>query len=219
MQKVLALVALGVVWLAPTARGQGQEDARAVVRILDDRALWGEDFYRLLVSLPGFPRAREPRIVLFPDRVVGAGRYQRPEAEGRVPALATALQGGGDQRFATAVRRRYRVQQSIALQPAAFELLEDRTFRVAALAPEARFLPPGLAVATVLERLGPPERVTTQTIDDGTERRPTVLTLYRYAGGAIAFAESDIAARPGLVSRVFLDVPAITSALLQEVQP
>jgi hypothetical protein len=43
-----------------------------------------------------------------------------------------------------------------------------------------------------------------------------VLTVYTYAGGSIAFAEADIAPRPGLVNRVRLDVPAVTAALAKE---
>ena len=67
----------------------------------------------------------------------------------------------------------------------------------------------------VLERLGRPERVTTELLDDGTERRPIILTIYHYAGGVIAFAESDVAPRPGFINRVFLDVSAVTAALRQ----
>ena len=39
------------------------------------------------------------------------------------------------------------------------------------------------------------------------ERRQQILTLFSYANGAIVFAEADIAARPGRINRVLLDVP------------
>lgn len=217
MRNVLAFTALGIVLLTATASGQGQADTRAIVRILDDRTLWGEDFYRLLASLSDFQKAGEQKVVLFPDRVVGNNRYERlPEAERRTRTLEREL-SEADPPLAAAAQRRYQVQQPMVLRPEAIQFLDDRSFRVAALAPAALFLPKGLKVATVEERLGKPEKVTTEMLDDGTERRPIVLKIYHYAGGAIAFAESNIAPRPGLVNRVYLDVPAVTSALLKEV--
>lgn len=217
MRTILSLFVLGTVLLSGMAWCQRpQEDTPAVVRILDDRTLWGEDFYRLLASLPDFQKAGEQRVVIFADRVVGANRYERmEEAERRARTLERELRSA-DQPLANAMRRRYQVQQPLALQPDAIQFLDDKSFRIAALAPNAQFLPQRLEVATVLERIGKPEKVTTELLDDGTERRPVILKIYHYAGGAIAFAESNIAARPGRVNRVFVDVQALTSALLEE---
>jgi hypothetical protein len=90
---------------------------------------------------------------------------------------------------------------------------DDDSVRVISTRPDAQFLTPNLTVATVQERLGPPEKVEQQVIQGEGERRPVVLTLYRYADGAVTFAESDIAARPGMVDRVLLDASAVVNAI------
>jgi hypothetical protein len=91
-------------------------------------------------------------------------------------------------------------------------LPDDDFFHVAWSNPSLQFLAPNLSVATVRERVGPPERTTQELIQNETERRPVVLTLHSYAGGAIIFAESDWST-PGVVDRVIFDVRAITAAL------
>ena len=65
----------------------------------------------------------------------------------------------------------------------------------------------------VRRRLGKEERVTTELLDDGTERRPVGLTLHFYAGGAIAFVESDHSVKIGSVDRVLLDASKISATL------
>jgi hypothetical protein len=203
--------------IASAALPQQHATDQAVVRILGDRALWSDDFYGLLTVLPDFRKAGERWIEVFADRVMGANRYQRlKEAQRRTRTLEKHLNRGANQRLAAAVFDLFHEKRSIVLKPAAILLLDDRTYRVVALASEARFLPPSLKISTVLERIGEPEKVTTELLDDGTERRPRVLVIRHYAGGAIAFVESDIALQPGLVSQVFLDVPSVVSALLKQ---
>jgi hypothetical protein len=63
---------------------------------------------------------------------------------------------------------------------------------------------------------GKPETITTLVIQSKRDMRPAILTLNSYAGGAIIFAESDLAPRPGLVDRVILDVPVMASMLFTE---
>lgn len=228
MRNSLACMAIGIILSAAAAVCQTPAKAPAVVPIqtpakapavvpiLGDRALWGEDFYGLLAFLPDFQNAGEKRIAIFADRVVGARRYDSlEEAQRRARALNQDLRRGANRSLTTAVNRLFQVQQPQAVNATAIQFLDDRSYRVVVLAPNAQFLAPGLKTATVLERLGQPERVTTELLDDGTERRPVILTVYHYAGGAIAFAESDVAPRPGFINRIFLDVPAVTAALLK----
>lgn len=216
MRNSLACLAIGITLSAAAALRQTPAKAPAVVPILSDRALWGEEFYGLLAFLPDFQNAGEQRIAIFADRVVGARRSESlREAQRRARALDQDLRRGPDRSLTTVVNRLFQVQKPPAVNATAIQFLDDRSYRVAVLAPDARFLARGLKTATVLERLGRPERVTTELLDDGTERRPIILTIYHYAGGAIAFAESDVAPRPGFINRVFLDVSAVTAALRQ----
>jgi len=90
-------------------------------------------------------------------------------------------------------------------------LTEDRSYRISAAGPQ--FLPDRLSMAMVRSRLGKEERVSTELLDDGTERRPVVLTLHHYAGGAIVFVESDLNPNIGSVDRVFLDAPKISASI------
>jgi hypothetical protein len=185
-----------------------------MLRIVEDRALWGEGFYGLLASLPSFQKAGEQRLQVFADRVVGTKKYDSlAAAERETRSLDRTLRSAQDPGLAAAVRRRFQAQRPVDLKPTTIQFVDDGSYRVAALEPGAQFLAPGLKVATVLERLGKAERITTEVLDDGRERRPVILTIYHFAGGAIAFAEADVAPRPGFVSRVFIDVPALTSAL------
>ena len=75
-----------------------------------------------------------------------------------------------------------------------------------------QLLRPSLTIDTVRARLGPPEKVTEQAIQNEGERKPVILTLHQYAGGTIAFAESNMA-EPGVVERVVLDLNAVVGAV------
>ena len=96
---------------------------------------------------------------------------------------------------------------------------DDETLRVSLTSKNAsppEFLAPGLNMATVRERSGEPESVTTEAIDDGTERRPIILTIYHYAGDAIEFAVSDRAKTPGLIDRAILDTSKVSEAIFKK---
>src|SRR5207247_976595 len=78
----------------------------------------------------------------------------------------------------------------VAPQPA--PSVDDGALHLAiAIASPDPVLAPGLTIETVQSVIGPPDSTARQTIQNGFERRPVVLRLYRYAGGAIAFATSS----------------------------
>ncbi|HEX6186031.1 MAG TPA: hypothetical protein VFZ44_19230 [Pyrinomonadaceae bacterium] len=193
------------------------QQATDVVRILNDRTLWGKDFPTALAFIESMGRAGERRVYVFPDRVVGAARYRTQEEAQRAAArLAEAMR---------TPRRRARPAYDVLLQgvplqsPTTLRVEvvrlepDDENFHVAWVGTSLQFMPRQLTVAAVTERLGPPERTVQELIQNDTERRPVVLTLYFYGGGAVAFAESDWAPVPGYVDRAVLDVPAVTAAL------
>ena len=88
---------------------------------------------------------------------------------------------------------------------------DDGSFRIALIGTE--FLRRGLTVNQVEAAIGQPETVTTQLIQSEGERRPVILTLHSYAGGAVVFAESDLAPKPGVIDRVILNLPAVSAVV------
>ena len=188
----------------------------SVVQILTNRALWGKDFPTALAFLESWNRINEQKIFMFTNRVVGSTRYKTREAAQQAaarlseamktprsrpkPELADLLQGVPAQ-----------APSQLRVEVVRF-LPDDDFFHVAWSNPSLQFLAPNLTVATVRERIGPPERTTQELVQNEAERRPVVLTLHNYAAGAIIFAESDWST-PGVVDRVIFDVRAITAAL------
>ena len=53
-------------------------------------------------------------------------------------------------------------------------------------------------------------------IQSETDSRPVVLTLHRYAGGAVTYVESDWSLKPGVVDRVLFNVPTVAAAVFEE---
>jgi hypothetical protein len=183
---------------------------RGLEEILTDLSLWGEKFSSLLAALPAFAGAGESQVWVFPNRVVGGNKFRsKDEAERQLKNLSENLKKGATPR--SDKLRTYMAIGVTPLKPTVILFRDDRSYRVAAEG--GPFLQPGLTITDVRKRLGKEERVTTQMLDDGTEHRPVILTLHFYAGGAIAFAESDISATIGSVDRVLLDTSKISATL------
>jgi hypothetical protein len=212
------LVPLASVLVTP-ASGQADKSA-AIARILTTRALWGKDFAAGLASLPHWNSAGERAVAIFPDRIVGATPFRTAEeAQTRRGALSQAL---GQRRPSAAPAftdlLRGIADRALPLRSEAAPFSDDDYYRIVLTAPGSQFLAAGLTAAQVEALLGNPESVTTQLIQNDTERRPVVLTLRSYAEGAIVFAESDWAPRPGGIDRVLIDVPAVSAVVFRLAQ-
>ena len=180
--------------------------------ILTDQSLWGEDFPSVLKTLEAFSRAGERQVSVFPDKILGRTKYtRRAQAEPGLSRLAQGLKvtpKARSSKFESLI-----TQARTALTTRIILFPDDRTFRISTAGVSAQFLKPGLSISDVEARLGKAERVTTEVLDDGTERRPVILTLHHYAGGAIIFVESDVNPNIHSVDRVFLDVSKISATL------
>ena len=183
---------------------------RGLEEILTDQSLWGERFPTVIAALPAFAGAGESQIWVFPDRVVGGNKFRdRDQADRQVKNVSEALK---NVRRPRSDKLRTMIATGVSpLKPTAILFPDDRTYRVAAEG--GPFLRPELSIADVRRRLGKEERMTTEVLDDGTEHRPVILTLYFYAGGTIAFAESDHSLKIGSVDRVLLDASKISATL------
>lgn len=183
---------------------------RGLEDILTDQSLWGERFPSVLAALPAFAAGGESQIWVFSDRVVGGNKFRdRDHADRQVKNVSEAMKNVRQPR--SDKLRAMTATGVSALKLTAILFRDDRTHRVAAEG--GPFLRPELTMADVRRRLGREERTTTELLDDGTERRPVGLTLHFYAGGAIAFVESDHSVKIGSVDRVLLDTSKISATL------
>ncbi|MFN2576184.1 MAG: hypothetical protein ABR607_00675 [Pyrinomonadaceae bacterium] len=192
-------------------RKRANVQQRALEDILTDPALWGKGFPSALATLPAFARAGEKQVIIFHDRMLGGTKFRdREEADQQARRLSDALKSMNASPRSAKLKA-YLGQRDVRLRPEVVLLADDRSYRVAAMGQE--LLPARLMISDVRKRLGKEERITTELLDDGTERRPVILTLHHYAGGAIIFAESDWSPIVGSVDRVFLDASRISTSL------
>jgi hypothetical protein len=201
------------------ARAQpGPSPAKPTIdAILTDPTLWGKDFPLALASLQSWPEAGERSVLIFQNRIVGGTTPKtREEAEQKAKKVTEVMatkQFKPKPEFEAMFKDSAPSPDAVLKTEVLARFQDDDSMRVTTTRPEAQFLAPNLTVATVQKQLGAPEKVEQQVIQTEGDRRPVILTLYRYADGAVTFAESDIAAVPGAVDRVLLDAPAVINAI------
>lgn len=228
IQKLTCLLLIAISWNMVTVSSveasvnrlkNAKLQKRTVTDILTNKNLWGKDLLTVLTVLEGFQKANESQIAVFPTKVVTTKPLKsEDEAKGVANRLEKALdevnknptpfsrkiiQLNKNQKksFDAEVLRYFSEDESIRVQVDSLDLFSAQ-----------------LTVEAVKKEIGQPEKVTKLVIQTEGEQRPLILTLYSYVGGAIVFAEADIAARPGLVNRVIFDVPKIIAALEKEVK-
>jgi hypothetical protein len=214
IQKLLSIVlgvACGCATISLKAEMPGPISSAATV--LTAHALWGKDFPALLAHLRAWSGAREPSILVFADHVAGATPFRTAEeAQRRLEDLSKAM----TERPAP-VPPFVEMLQGVKMAPFRADvsrLPDDRSYRLAWTGVGLEFLAKGLTVTTVHQTLGAPESVRREAVPEpeGGEKPPVILTLHRYARGAVVFAESDWSP-PGTVDRVLLDVAAASAAV------
>src|SRR4051794_22645956 len=214
LMRIATIVRLAGSFALLAALASGQQPPPALQRILADDTLWGNDYPAVLTRLRALRDSGERTAYIFTDRAAGA-TASRTQAD--VQARATRLTSSMT-RPATLQAPYVQLQQraaaptAAALRAEAVRLRDGDGYhlaitRVAGL----QLLRPGLTIEAVRARLGPPEKVTEQAIQNEGERKPVILTLHQYAGGAIAFAESNMA-EPGIVERVVFDLNTVVPA-------
>lgn len=209
-------IAIGLSWLSPSAAAKSP----SVAQILNTPALWGKDLPKVLTYARSWDAAGEASVAIFPDRVVGTTPYRTRQAAQPVAAkLANALKVPPPRpapEFQGLLKDTR--AQPVKFQAEVVPFIDDDLFRVALTGKGLQFLAPSLTVQRVQELLGPPDKTTTQFIQNETERRPITLTLHTYAGGAVTFVESSMAPKPGVVDRVVVELRAVDAAVFKEGQ-
>ena len=229
-RKLACLLLIALCWNLVTVSGieasakrlkNAKPQKRTVTQILTNKTLWGRDLLTVLAFLQSFQKANENQIAVFPTKVVTSKPLKSKDEAKRAAARLDAsldemkknptplskklfqLQPNGDQKKSldADVLEYFAEDESMRVEVNSLNLFSDK-----------------LTVEMVKKEIGQPEKVSKLLIQTEGEQRPLILTLYSYVGGAIVFAEADIAARPGFVNRVLLDVPRIIAALEKEVK-
>ena len=193
----------------------GQQPAVTVQRILSDETLWGNDYPSVLTRLRALRDSGERSVYIFADRAAGASASRtQADVQARATRLTTLMARPATLQAPYAqLQQRAAAPAAATLRAEALRLRDGDGYHLAITrAAGLQLLAPGLTIAAVRARLGPPEKVTEQAIQNEGERKPVILTLHQYAGGAIAFAESNMA-EPGVVERVVLDLNTIVQAI------
>jgi len=185
-------------------------------QILTNPNLWRQDFPVVLAQLPALQTAGESKLLVFPDKAVsGTPARSADEAQNQRRKIENAMEQVRTNPTPLARKLMARTTQRSLKPDIITKFPEDDSARVAI--DSLQLFPAGMRVENVRRQLGAPEKTTRVVIESEGERRPLILTLYSYAGGAVVFAEADIAPRPGAVDRVILDIPAVIAALEKEV--
>ena len=210
---------VGLLSMASAFGDPPEEKGNALAKIFGEPGIWGKDYPAALASLPAWNRLGEKRVWVFANQMIGGLPHKtREEAQGeaeRFTEAVKALRPKPAPKFEALLKERTEQLSAEKMEVIPF-FQDDGTMRIGLTIGANQLLAPQLSMATVKERLGPPEKVFTEVVQSQGERRPVILTLHSYAGGAVAFVESDVAPRPGSVDRVALDVPAVTAALFEE---
>jgi hypothetical protein len=217
----MGLGAMGQAGKGTGGQGGGAEKPN-LKQILAERSLWGKDFPTALGYLASLKEIGERKVAVYPRHFVVDTSHRRSEGArqdaARLEAALRKAQPKAKPGLEAIVKAAPGTEQPPPFKADVF-LADDGKSHVALTNPQAQFLAPNLTVASVKERLGPPDQVTSEVVQTEKDERPAVLTHHFYAQRSVDFVESDIAPRPGLVSRVVLDVPAVSAELFQEHNP
>jgi len=215
---VIPLVVSETSWHQSSAM-QETQDAK-IIRILTNPSLWQKDFPTLIKSINSFEAIGEKKIEVYQNDALGSRKFE--------PQDTGLMRETSELRSYLTVDPRLKPQVTIAINsawpqpldtvtPAGQSALSDGSLRVSLASKtivEPQFLAPGLTLTALREQNGEPESITREVADaSDDERRPLILTLYRYANGAITFATSDVSPNPEVIDRAILDTEKVSSAI------
>jgi hypothetical protein len=189
---------------AGTASAQSAAEATPVLaKVINDRELFGDDGIAALRAAAAWRGAVQRFVVVEAEQIVA----DQPLSEAEAAAVSGMQQRTTQSSTGEAAARASTLRAVVVFMP------DDGTRRLALRRDNPTFLRTGIKLAVIEQRYGKPQRVFTEVVQSRGERRPAVLTVYEYDGGAVRFASSDFSRFPGSVDRVFLDLAALERAL------
>jgi len=205
----------GILGLTAAAVQAADAPAAQMGTMLADLELWGDDGLAAIAAIGYWKRLGVTTISVYPDKVVSGSNFSnQEEAKSFVARLSEATKRPlprlrlGDASAAKAMRAR-----AGAFKADSFRLIEDDSLRVGWKSSDGTFLKPNVPMRTVISRYGEPQKTTTQVVHAQGDRRPAILTIHEYGGGAVKFVESDQSLTPGVIDRAVLDTQALARDL------
>jgi hypothetical protein len=193
----------------------------SLLRILSDSIVWGKNLFPAIAQAEALQQRGQKKIELFPSAILSSERYGRNQQKDRDERinLYNEVLSASDK---SDLYKRLQGNKAFAKATAkadSYPLLEIDSVAVGIIFGGNNYVfRPDTKMATVFKQFGKPETTDTRVLNGPGEERPQILTLYSYEKGIIIFAEADIAEAPGLLNRVFIDIPRLVQALKNEMK-
>jgi hypothetical protein len=195
-----------------------EKTATEIYKVFSAREMWERGFGSNAKYLASWSKIDQTSVTVFRDKIVGNRPYKKSEdAEEAAAKLRKALLDSKPD-FTPKFSELFYPEKhrSPAENVVVIEFFgDDDSTRLAWNAPEGSTFPKDLTISAIHDRLGKPERVTTMVLPR-EEGRPVVLTLHHYAEDSVIYAESNLAAKPGRVNRVILNIPTLSKVMFKE---
>lgn len=186
-----------------------------IQKILTDQEIWGPDAFALFATLQRWNVAGETTVSIFRDRAVGSNKYESAAASQQAASRLSTSMKAAPPKLKPEYQEAFRqsLSRAASFKARVERLLEDDSFHLVVQRDGGEFLKPNVPIRSIIDRYGKPEKTTTEAVQAQGDRRPAVLTMSWYAGGAIKFVQSDLSPRPDAVDRVVIDVNAVATQL------
>ena len=198
--------------------GQTSPNQKTLFEIISNRAIWGKDFPLALAYLEPIASTGENMAEMFPGAIRLSNKFpvsQQTEAQAKARTIDSLTRNYEKSPFYQKLNKNFPFQSrpvnvGVLNPPGEDSLVINVSFE------GAQLLPPDMTTAIIQRELGKPEFIKNIAIHARGEERPTILKLYSYAQGAILFAEAEIT--PGLLNRVYFNLPALFNSLNTNLQ-
>jgi hypothetical protein len=192
-----------------------------LLKIISDADIWEKNLLPAIAQAEALEKSGEKYIEIFPSALVSGDRFlpgDKSKTDERISRYNAALAEAEKSDLYQQLNRS-KPFTNVAGKANVYRLTETDSVGVGLVFDRDNYLfRPTTKIATVFKKLGKPEQTSTRVLHGPGEERPQILTLYSYENGIIMFAEADIAAEPGLLNRVFIDVPRFVKALKNEIR-
>ncbi len=191
-----------------------------LLKIISDRVIWGENFLPAIAQAQAFDKAGEKYIEVFPQAILSGEKFARGDKNNSDAKMRMYEQAQADADKSDLYQKLLRSYAfaKVSGKTISYPSAETDSLVVGLEYKDGVLFKPDTKMEMVFKQFGKPERTDTRTINGRGEERPQILTLYSYERGIIIFAEADIAEAPGLLNRVFIDVPRFVKALNNEMK-